>query len=125
MINQILKAGAIFQIWRWLRPRYKLLVLSLIILIVTWILHSEYTDYLEKTGSVQHLGVSYLLKWSITFGVVLVFYGCEKLRVREPSKSAKPEENKTESLTKSTKSDPFEKIRNKKVLEGRGDKLIK
>jgi len=128
MINQILKAGIIFQVWRWLRLRWKLLISSLLIILITWILHGEYTDYMDKSDSVQYLGISYLLKWMITLGVVLFVYSCEKLRTNnQSSASSKHESTATTKMHKSDSdiADPFEKIRKKKELESRADKLLK
>ena len=129
MINNLLKIGLFYQLWRWLKPRSKFLITSLFIIIATWTFHSEYTDYLAKSNSVEYLAISYFLKWAITIAVIFAFYIRETLSRRNASKP--PVSISKNNLVKSdikaetvNESDGFDKIRNKKHLESRADKLL-
>jgi len=129
MINNLLKSGLFYQLWRWFKPRSKFLITAFTIIVFTWIFHSEYTDYLAKSNSVEYLGISYFIKWAITIGVIFAFYIRETLSQRNILKSStsKPEKKpvKPKKIDDTVdESDGFDKIRSKSHLESRADKLL-
>ena len=134
MINHLLKIGVIYQFWRWLKPRLQLFSVALMLILITWIIHSEFTKYLGQLNSIEEsksdllLGASYVLKWATTLGVVFVVYICEKLRIKDISKRAKSKVRISKNYQPNLAikgPDPFEKIRQKKELESRADKLLR
>jgi hypothetical protein len=129
MINNLLKIGLFYQLWRWFKPRLNSLVISFTIIVFTWIFHSEYTDYLAESNSVEYLGISYFIKWAITIGVIFAFYIRETLSQRSAvkpatSKSEKKPVKPTKKRDTIAEPDPFDNIRNKNHLESRADKLL-
>lgn len=134
MINQLLKIGFFYQVWRWFKPRSKLLLVASLIIFLTWLLHAEFTDYLGQLSSIEEsasdtlLGISYLVKWATILVVVFFIYVSEKLRLKSNRKSSIAEETIARNLRPEqpiNQLDPFQKIRQKKQLETRAEKLLK
>ena len=68
MINQMLRLGVLIATGRFLKQRWKGLVLVLGTWIVLWFLHSEYVSYVELSGDRRWVMHATLLK--------LALYGC-------------------------------------------------
>lgn len=73
MFYQALKAGAAIQAWRWLRPRLLGIVVLIASIAAILIAHSEYLNYVDRTGNADNVGMSYLFKWVGLLLVVLVY----------------------------------------------------
>lgn len=73
MFYQALKAGAAIQVWRWLRPRLLGLVVLVASIAAILIAHSEYLNYVDRTGNADNVGLSYLYKWVGLLLVVLTY----------------------------------------------------
>lgn len=71
MFYQALKAGAAIQVWRWLKPRLLGLVVLIGSIVAILIAHSEYLNYVDRTGNADNVGMSYLFKW---VGMLLVIF---------------------------------------------------
>lgn len=123
MINNLLKIGVLYQLWKWLKPRFKLLSFAVATILLTWTIHSEYKDYLAQTNNSGYLGLSYFIKWVITFGVFIVFLTMDKLRLVANNKTIERSTSPFEA--DDHHSDPFENIRNKKKLDSHSDKFLK
>ena len=66
MMNALLKLAASLSIIIWLKTRYKVLLFSISAILICWVAHSEYIEYLQHSGSKDGLAQSYLFKGAFT-----------------------------------------------------------
>ena len=122
MLNQVLKLGLFVTLGIWLRHRAKGLFALVSVLAVTWILHSEYLEYISRSGDGTYLALSYVIKWGV-FVVTAGWYYLlveKKIRARpelERNTIANPERSADQD-------DGFDFLRHKKTLESEADKAL-
>ncbi|WP_075185250.1 hypothetical protein [Teredinibacter haidensis] len=115
--------------------RYKRLVLSTILLFVAYFIvsmvHDDYLEYSLAVGAAQSLSWAYLAKW---VGIALLsiayylFNFPPSVFTREKKQSSEPDgtkDNTLGSIESTEVGDPFNHIRKKKVLKGRGEAGLK
>lgn len=122
MLNQLLKFGLFLSAGLWIKRRARGLLILLAVLTVTWILHREYLSYLQQSGSVAYLELSYVLKLTVFLvSCGAYYYFVERVVRKEPSSRNTihyPSDH-------SNQGDGFDFIRQKKTLETELDKELK
>lgn len=125
MLNQLLRVGILFKAFLWLKPRYKVLSVTIGIIVVTWLMHSEYISYAQHSGNNGLLGVSFIIKWIITIFSVLgyLFYQAKRTSTEEVSKDFSEGDSKQQDVP--SENDGFDFLRSKDRLESRADKIMR
>ena len=136
LVRFILSIAAV----RWLRKTSDIWLIPLCVLCVIWVIHSEFLSFLSaaypasETEKYELLVVSYLLKWSVTFVVIVWVLFRSKRRVcskKIAPSFGKQSRKKTYSIAKNDQSSPepkddgFNFLREKKRLESGSDKILK
>ena len=116
LLYQILKAGAVIQAWRWLRPRLIGLVVLILTILVVLVAHSEYLSYVARTEDTQYLLMSYLLKWGSLLLAILIYVIYAWVAKRNARARAANTSLPTEPL-----GDGFDFLRNKRKLDSYKD----
>jgi len=127
VLNSLIKAGTIWAIALWLKPRWKRIGLTSVVFILTLAGHAEFLEYTASTGVSSGVGLSYFIKWSI---IVLIFlYLYFFLNADLPRPATKEEKTKimatTEGVQEKNKEDAFSQIRQKKQLSSKGDSVLR
>ena len=123
MLNQVLKLGLFVTLGIWLRHRARGLLILILVLTITWILHSEYLEYISRSGDAAYLAISYVIKW----GVFVVAAGWYYLLVERKIR-ARPELERntiTNPEQSADRDDGSDFLRHKKTLESEADKALK
>ena len=125
MLGQLIRAGIVFKVFIWLKPRLKALLVTIGIIAVSWLIHSEYLSYAQHSGNTGLLGISFILKWVVTISSVLgyLFYQLKRANIEGISKNSFEECSKAQS--ESPENDGFDFLRSKDKLESRADKIIR
>ena len=62
MLNSLLKITLFAAVFRWFKPRYKMVLLSAMLILAINLVHSEYIEYVTITSRFDYLELSYLVK---------------------------------------------------------------
>ena len=131
MLNSLLKITLVAAILRWLKPRYRMLGFTVVLILVVNLAHSEYIEYVSITGRFDYLELSYLLKFLLWILLLVAYYLLVEVRVivgRSESQLyvAKPRamDNPEPVGELSGDSDGFDFLRSKGRLESKVDKVI-
>lgn len=127
MINQILKAGLFLKVAFWIRPRLKALLISVGVIVLTWVAHGEYLSYVDRSENKEFLEVSYFIKWIITIFTCLG-YGFLTRESDKANGQVKPNSTKTTNHIKQAPTegdDGFDFLRGKAKLDSKADKILK
>ena len=82
MFYQALKAGAAIKLWLWLKPRLWGLFVLIVAITAILIAHSEYLNYVDRTGNTDNVGMSYLFKWLGLLFVILAYGVCNWFSIK-------------------------------------------
>lgn len=115
MFYQLLKAGAVIQAWRWLRPRLWGLVVLFVSIVAILIAHSEYLGYVERTGNTGNLLLSYLLKWGGLLILVLIYCLYSWISIKRARYKKSLQRMQYEEV-----GDGFDFLRKKRKLQSKG-----
>ena len=80
MLNSLLKLTLVAALVRWLKPRYRMIVISAILILVVNLAHSEYIEYVTITSQFDYLELSYLLKYVFWVTILAVYYFVAEVR---------------------------------------------
>lgn len=141
MINQMLRLGVLIATGRFLKQRWKGLLLVLAVWLVLWFLHSEYVSYVELSGDRRWVMHASLLKLALYAGSVGLYVLLVERRLwpkplKMPPPAAAPQagihhaantpHNATTPAQASSPpgNDGFDFLRHKRKLKGSTDKLL-
>ncbi len=126
MINSLIKAGAIWAIVNWLKPRWKKILLTSLVITFVWVAHQEFLEYVTISGSLVSIGFSYFIKWSITILALLYLYYTLNIKTPKTTKTTlKDTSQKSQAKDRpSDSADRFAQIRNKKTLRSKTDSIL-
>ena len=131
MITNILKIGTMIVAGRWLKPRWKGLIVLIAFWLVVRLLHSEYVQYVQLSGDTHWLWQASLAKVGLyLLGLVVYLLTLERSLLLKAIK--KPETPVSLSTKVSVKPSPalaenddgFDFLRSKKKLATSTDKLL-
>ena len=108
-----LKAGAFIAAGHFLKHRIKGLSLLAAFWLIVWLLHGEYTSYVELSGDTAYLVHASLIKIGLYVVALLVYLFAVEGKVRRRSKSKA-----------ASKDDGFDFLRDKKKLRSRAEQLL-
>lgn len=151
-MNKIINIILSGLLWR----KYKFLIVSLIVLVVFNIvvgrIHNDYLSYVESTGDIPNVGLSFVVKWALWIIAVLVFWALNhwvnkkkeqkdllKAKNKSFSNIVASKFRKTDTASEQTSGvganeskvdtknerDPFAHIRSKDKLDSYADMVIK
>jgi hypothetical protein len=131
MLNNLLKIGAMIVAGRWLKERWK----GLLVLIAFWflvtLLHSEYIQYVELSEDTSFLWQSSLIKVGLYIAgfLLYIFFVERKLFLASvpPKPKSRPSNTSKDPVIKRTLEegdDGFDFLRDKPKLESESDKLL-
>jgi hypothetical protein len=136
MLKNLVHLTLLTVIWK----KYRSMILSTLVLFgyffLVSLLHDDYLSYSELNQNQQHLGLSFIIKWSAFIVGILIYLSFNfgfLWKKREQTKSPDPlvksgkkkSPSETGNETPATASnDPFAEIRNRDKLRSRADFLI-
>jgi hypothetical protein len=127
VLNSLIKAGTIWAISVWLKPRWKKIVIAAVVVVLTWVGHKEFLEYAAIAGVSGGVGLSYFIKWSIITLVLLYLYLF--LYIELPASELYKQKNKVlaarEELQEEDEEDGFSQIRQKRKLTSKGEAILK
>lgn len=123
MLHQLLKVGLFVTLGLWLKRRLRGLTRLLFILAISWVLHSEYLAYVERSGNTDYLEWSFVIKWAVLFGGLGLYY----LLVERRLGKTPVDNDKTRLSTEAAQpvGDGFDFLRQKKSLHSEADMALK
>ncbi|SMF31239.1 hypothetical protein SAMN02745866_02051 [Alteromonadaceae bacterium Bs31] len=132
MFNFLAKSLFVTVVWR----QYKRLIISSLLLFASYYLigfmHDDYLEYATTAEGTRSIAGAYLLKWAALLLVSAGYYFVnfplpflgKNTRHTQQSPSQK-EKNRPRGIKPPVdESDPFENIRRKKNLKGKGDRVL-
>lgn len=139
MLNGLLKFGAMIIAGRWMKFRWKGILLLMASWFVVSFVHKEYISYVELSGDASYLWQASLIKLSLYIACFLLYlFLIERAMFLPPNKKTKPVTKKSILSKKSAPSaqttvireisegdDGFDFLRNKRKLDSPSDKLLK
>lgn len=131
MLNGLLKLTLFAAVARWLKPRYRMLGITAIMLLAVNLAHSQYVEYVTITSNFDYLAISYLVKIVLWIAILASYYFITEVRIIVGSQQkgssgqtpAKPVQGVGDKST-DVATDGFEFLRNKPKLESRADKIV-
>jgi hypothetical protein len=123
MFSQLMKIGLFVTLGIWLKHRLRGLVYLFAVLLLTWLLHSEYLAYVERSGNTAWLEWSFIGKWLLVFFSIGLYYLVVERRLGKL-----PQAGKLKASVDSKEAavgDGFDFLRNKKQLESQADMSLK
>ena len=119
MLKALLKIGAFYVIWTWLKPRWKALLYLGVFLFLVQIIFSGIHEFQQLPDEQRLMFVG---KWSLII-LGLVVYFCYNLFRRPATEKQVPDQDAHEPPP-NAQGDGFDFLRNKKKLKSRVDKII-
>ena len=110
MIFQLLKVFAATKFYLWIRPRIKSISILFVAIVLILYGHNEYINWAEKSGNMNYLGYSFILKNLLIFLAFVIFVLLSK--------------NIKNNQVLIKENDGFDEIRNKKKLRSKLDNLL-
>ena len=127
MLNNLLKIGTMIVAGRWLRHRWK----GLLVLVAFWLtvrlLHAEYVQYVELSGDTRWLWQASLVKLGLyVSGLLAYLLVTERSLLLKAASSQKPgvTGGQTVNVPSRENGDGFDFLRQKPTLESESDKLL-
>lgn len=134
MINGLLKLTLFAAALRWLKPRFRMLIISVVLLLIVNLAHSQYVEYVTITSKFDYLEVSYLLKFVLWIAILAAYYFFVEVRIivgREQQSrrgtsadTTQPTQPGSPESGAGSVADGFDYLRGKSKLESRADKVI-
>ncbi len=123
MFNQLLKIGLFVTMGLWLKHRLRGLALLALLLVMSWVLHSEYLAYVERSGNTTYLEWSFIIKWALIFTGLACYYLLVEYRLGKNTNSNNT--NATADDISPSMEDGFDFLRQKKSLDSEADRVLK
>lgn len=138
MINQLVRLGALIATGRFLKPRYKGLLLLALVWLILWFLHSEYVSYVELSNDrtyVLHASLLKLVLYALSVACYVLFVERplwpKTTKAPAPAATSKPRPAAQSTASPSSQSrtlregdDGFDFLRNKPKLKGSKEKPL-
>ena len=122
MLNNVLKIGALVVTGRFLKPRFKALIILVAFWFVVRLLHAEYINYVELSTDTSFLWQASLLKIALyILGFVVYFITVERRLLLE---SKIEQEEKLIQSHIAGSDDGFNFLREKQKLDSKSDQLL-
>lgn len=126
MLNHLLKAGIYLKLALWIKPRFKGLVISFGLILITWLAHSEYLGYVDRSENNEFLEASYLIKWAIIILICIGYGFFTRKRPKESSPDKQTVAKNTDTVKENiNEDDGFDFLRGKARLDSKADKILK
>ena len=123
MFNQLLKVGLFVTLGLWFKNRLRGLAYLVMVLLLTWLLHSEYLAYVERSGNTDFLEWSFLLKWLIVFTSIAAYFLFVERKLGKSQQALERRPSGTQAVI--PVGDGFDFLRQKKELHSDADMLLK
>lgn len=138
MFAQFVRLFVSLAAFKWLQRNFSVWAPPLFLVLIVWLVHGEYLDYLANLSAQQrdaasvYLAESYIAKWLLSLFALAWVIVASKKRAKIRAQSSSSQQNKsrfgkTVVSTKSksqTKDDGFDFLRDKPTLESRADKVL-
>ena len=124
-LNQLVGLILATKLMTWAVPDTKKFIkgilITVIIILITIYLHSEYLSWSEISGNSKFITSSYIVKNLIILISLISLY----LYLRKPSKKIYPKVKGEEKIyTKNSNEDYFDKFRNKEKLKTKAEQIL-
>ena len=119
MLNALLKIGALYAIWTWLKTRWKPLLCFLVSLFLVHLIFSGIHEFQQLSAEERWMFVA---KWSLIV-LIIVVYLCYNL-FRSPASEKETPNQDAHKPSPNAQDDGFNRIRGIKKLKSRVDKII-
>lgn len=123
MFSQLMKFGLFVTLGIWLKHRLRGLAYLCAALLLTWLLHSEYLAYVERSGNTNWLEWSFLGKWLLVFFSIGLYYLLVERQLGKLTQAGKVKASNSRRET--AVGDGFDFLRNKKQLDSQADMDLK
>jgi len=135
MINQLMRLGALLATGRFLKSRYKGLLMLAFVWVLLWFAHSEYVSYVELSNDrtfVLHASLLKVVLYALSVGCYVLFVERPlwPKRSKVPPPNAAPRVNARPAPVSAAPreipqgDDGFDFLRRKKTLRGSPEKLL-
>ena len=115
MFKTIIKLLVATSVYRWIKTKFKSLVILISVVLLTLYLHNEYLDWSDRTNNEKYIGLSYIIKNLLLFlsiGIYLLLLRIQHLKSTE------------EIIQEKQIGDGFDKFRNKDKLISKSERIL-
>lgn len=123
VLRPIFRLATLYVLFRWLKPRWIIISVFILAMLMVSYIHSEYMSYVEATNDGTHLALSFKIKHGLNLIIILVFAISLKFAKPQSEHESTTLDNQKQ-YSPTTIDDGFDFLRGKKSLEGRAEKIL-